>query len=33
MSQDNFNVLQPEALTDECLIAKKYTVVANNKIA
>lgn len=23
MSQDNFNVLQPEALTDECLIAKK----------
>ena len=23
MSQDNFNVLQPEALSDECLIAKK----------
>lgn len=22
MSQDNFNVLQPEALSDECLIAK-----------
>lgn len=33
MSQDTFNVVQSDTFANECIIAKKYMVDVNNKIA